>query len=75
MAIAAVSSLMCFHFSQFVQVRWNRSWDTLAMVRPSAAAASGVATAARSERIAVTLTVNGLARTLDVEPQMTLGEA
>jgi xanthine dehydrogenase YagT iron-sulfur-binding subunit len=49
--------------------------DTLAMVRPPAAAASGAAMAAASERFAVMLTVNGLARTLHVEPQMTLAEA
>jgi xanthine dehydrogenase YagT iron-sulfur-binding subunit len=49
--------------------------DTPAMVRPPAAAASGAATAAASERLAVTLTVNGSARTLHVEPQMTLAEA
>ena len=49
--------------------------DTPAMVRPPAAAASRAAMDTTSERIAIALTVNGLARTIHVEPQMTLAEA
>jgi hypothetical protein len=74
MAIAAVSRPDVFPFFTVRAGAMEPIMDTPAMVRPSAAAVSGVATAARLD-IAVTLTVNGLARTLDLEPQMTLGEA